>query len=243
MSNEREGFLSRWSRRKAELQHEEATPPTEPRPAVGAEPTLEASEALPEGGELTPEEIEALPRVEDLTPETDITVFLRKGVPEALKNAALRRMWTLDPAIRDYRSEALDYAYDWNVPGGVPGNGPMLPTDDIAAMVRQVFGDPPPESPEVAEGTARGPMSQSVEPAAGEGGERPPEPAESAASETLGQSGNLPVDMAVPLAEQSVRLSAQERLEAAPDWDQTPESEPITGPIVPRRRHGGAKPV
>lgn len=243
MSDEREGFLSRWSRRKAELQHEEVAPAAEPRQDAGAEPTLETSEGVPEAGELTPEEIEALPKVEDLTLDTDMTVFLRKGVPEALKNAALRRMWTLDPAIRDYRSEALDYAYDWNVPGGVPGNGPMLPTDDIAAMVRQVFGDPPPESPETVEGTARGPMSQSVEPAAGEGGEGPQEPPESVGSATLDQPENQPVDVAIPLAEQSVRLGEQEQLEAFPDRDLTPESEPITGPNLPKRRHGGAKPV
>src|SRR5688572_28804209 len=37
---------------------------------------------------------EPLPRVEDLKPESDLSAFLRKGVPEALKLAALRRMWS-----------------------------------------------------------------------------------------------------------------------------------------------------
>jgi hypothetical protein len=139
MSEERESFLSRWSKRKLEErlpERKEPEPGTEPeldaaaapRPAAAAEP------------ELTPEEIEALPNVEDLTADSDLTVFLRKGVPEALKKAALRRMWMLDPAIRDFVGEARDYSYDWNVPGGVPGNGPLLPGDDVDGLLRQVLG-------------------------------------------------------------------------------------------------------
>jgi hypothetical protein len=51
-------------------------------------------------------------------------------------------MWSLDAAIRDHVGDARDYAYDWNAPGGVPGAGPMLPTDDVGAMLRQIFEDP-----------------------------------------------------------------------------------------------------
>jgi hypothetical protein len=86
-----------------------------------------------------------LPRIEDLTPETDLAPFLRNGVPSGLRNAALRRMWALDPTIRDGVGDALDYAYDWNVAGGVPGSGPLLPSDDVEAMVRSIMG-PPAES-------------------------------------------------------------------------------------------------
>jgi hypothetical protein len=70
-----------------------------------------------------------------------LTRFLREGVPQALRNAALRRMWSLDPAIRDAVGHARDYAYDWNTPGGVPGSGALLPGDDVGALVRQVFGE------------------------------------------------------------------------------------------------------
>jgi hypothetical protein len=134
MSAEREDFLLRWSRRKLLLPGGkaatgDATPALAPKPQRESEPTL------------TDEEIAALPKIEDLTAETDITAFLQNGVPAILRKAALRRVWTLDPNIRDYRSEAREYAYDWNVPGGVPGNGPLLPTDDVEAMLRQVFGD------------------------------------------------------------------------------------------------------
>src|SRR5690349_9250496 len=116
-------FLSRWSRRKLEVQREGKAEPAAPL----APEQAPAEEGEPE---LTPEEIAALPKIDEMTPDTDLTVFFRKGVREMLKKAALRRMWSLDPAIRDYVGEAREYAYDWNVPGGVPGNGPLLPTDD-----------------------------------------------------------------------------------------------------------------
>lgn len=128
-------FLSRWSRRKLDTRRSDETQqpqenldPIPDTPADGVE------------DELSPEEIEALPKIEEITPETDITVFLRKGVPDLLRKAALRRLWSVDPAIRDSVGDARDYAYDWNVPGGVPGNGPLLPTDDVEAMLDGLFG-------------------------------------------------------------------------------------------------------
>ena len=121
--------------------------------------------------ELSAEELVRLPDVEDLTAASDLTQFLRKGVPKALRNAALRRMWTLDPAIRDYLGEAREYAYDWNTPDGVPGSGPLLASDDVEAMVRRVIGDhetqPSPE-PEAADEAA-------VEERSGESREAVPE--------------------------------------------------------------------
>src|SRR3546814_8539167 len=51
----------------------------------------------------------------------------------------------LDPAIRDFVGHARDYAYDWNTPGGVPGSGALQP-EDVAAMVRRIFGDFEPEA-------------------------------------------------------------------------------------------------
>jgi hypothetical protein len=160
------GFLSRWSRRKREVEQakratgdpSEQTPPVE-EVSAGAGGPVRASrfegqdaEALPE---LSAEEIARLPHVEDLTGASDLTQFLREGVPQALRNAALRRTWVLDPAIRDYVSEAREYAYDWNTPGGVPGSGPLLASDDVEAMVRRVIGDretqPRPEAESAAE--------------------------------------------------------------------------------------------
>ena len=176
-----EGFLSRWSRRKRETPAEEPAPPPAP-PAAIVPPSPEA-EATAEGGaaegeEITPEELAALPPLDALTAETDVVAFLRRGVPQALRNAALRRAWALDPKVRDFVCEAREYAYDWNVPGGVPGNSDLLPTDDVPAMIRQIFGDGPPaqavaggtsppvSAAPVAEPSPRDPVSHSRRPTA-----------------------------------------------------------------------------
>lgn len=123
----RGGFLSRWSRRKGEARQ----PDVEKR----------LTDRSPEGPALTPEEIAALPRIETLTAESDITAFLRPGVPQSLRNAALRAAWLADPAIRDFVGPARDYSYDWNTAGGAPGHGALEPGCDVAAMVRRVLGE------------------------------------------------------------------------------------------------------
>jgi hypothetical protein len=232
MSEDRDGFLSRWSRRKIEVRREEAHPPT---PAEPTEPIPEPSEAADEP-ELTPEEIAALPKVEEMTAETDITVFLRKGVPELLRKAALRRMWSVDPAIRDYVSEAREYAYDWNVPGGVPGNGPLLPSDNVAAMLRRVFGENPPEGDAVVAGDPAGEaLSRSRE---SDPAEAPPEAEEvSAAGEPEAPD---------TAAEEPQRLANRALPQPGPGSDLLVPPAPASpeSAISPRlRRHGGAKPV
>jgi hypothetical protein len=239
MNAEREDFLSRWSRRKLEARREEEAA-TSPLPAQEAEapPPEAASDVAQDAPDLTPEEIAALPKIEEITAETDITVFLRKGVPEMLKNAALRRMWLLDPKIRDFVGDARDYAYDWNVPGGVPGNGPLLPTDDVEAMVRQVFGDKPaapaalsqmrqpPSSPEIVhkgDGESKDPSDVD---AAQPGGEAAP---------AVARAGD-PVELPA-LPSEPVRLTGQDHV--APPLD----TEPQPLPQSRSRRHGSAKPL
>jgi hypothetical protein len=133
-ADEERNFLARWSQRKREAAKE-----AEQQQAVA--PAAEA--AVPAEPEEEDFDLSLLPSLEEMTPSTDLTLFFKKGVPEALRNAALRKMWALDPAIRDYRSEALDYAYDWNVPGGVPGGGDLPEGFDSSEMVARIFGDAP----------------------------------------------------------------------------------------------------
>ncbi|MDB5649772.1 MAG: hypothetical protein JWL62_1292 [Hyphomicrobiales bacterium] len=132
-----ESFLARWSQRKREALREAAAP--EPVVPAEEEPSVD---------------LKSLPKLEDLTGASDITAFLQKGIPDALRNAALRRAWALDPSVRDYVGDALDYAWDWNVPGGVPGSGEMTVGTDVAKMVSQIFGDSPkvPEPSESPDG-------------------------------------------------------------------------------------------
>lgn len=162
-----DGILSRWARRKQAVRAAEraavqpatpevlpSNPPAEGAPESPAEPSPEEAEALADA-------IAKLPRLEDLTAETDLAPFLRAGIPSVLRNAALRRMWSVDPAIRDFVSEAREYAYDWNTPGGVPGLGPMLPTDDVKAMVERIMrGHAPAPQDEEPEGPEPEPVAQ-----------------------------------------------------------------------------------
>jgi hypothetical protein len=63
-------------------------------------------------------------------------------VPVFLRNAALKRAWAADPGIRDYVNPAMEYAFDWNVIGGVPGSGELEAGYDAASQVAQMFSTP-----------------------------------------------------------------------------------------------------
>jgi hypothetical protein len=126
MAEEQGGFLQRWSRRKQEAAR--ATPAVaRPDPAAEARAAEAAAEARRKADAEEAERAELLsrlPRLEDLAADSDFRQFMHPLVPAALRSAALARMWTLDPAIRDFVGPARDYAWDWNAPGGVPGGGP-----------------------------------------------------------------------------------------------------------------------
>ena len=127
---------------------------------VAAQAGGEAAGAKPEGPAAEPEippapvaeaeavpefDLSSLPKLEEMTGATDITGFLKKGVPEHLRNAALQKSWALDPAIRNYVNPALEYAYDWNTPGGVPGSSetrrrPGRGADGVADHGRRTGG-------------------------------------------------------------------------------------------------------
>jgi hypothetical protein len=200
-------FLSRWSRRKIEVKRaEEST-------AAPEAPETPAGEGAPVAEELSAEELAALPTVESLTAESDIAGFLRKGVPQALRNAALRRAWALDPEIRDYVGDARDYAYDWNIPGGVPGTGPMDPGTDVAQMVKDVFGRS--HELETPEEAAQTPTAAAV------------------AKDAPGPEPLRTADVAADEGE----------VRPEPEPVQTPSINSAVGSPRVRSRHGGAKPA
>jgi hypothetical protein len=245
MSSEGKDFLSRWSRRKIEKRREK---PPVAAPAPVALPEPEDAHAV-SGAEvaLTPEELAALPSIEELTPDTDITVFLRKGVPEFLRNAALRRMWSLDPAIRDYVGDARDYSYDWNVPGGVPGNGPLPPDHDVEAILSQMFGDGPSLS-ERLQATAEEELARGASPVR----ETQNNFGRTAVEADPSDSGVAPQhDELVPSADVRDENPVQQGgdlinpVRSGPSSDVALPSCPDRGapPTATLRRHGGAKPV
>src|SRR5713226_8899299 len=131
-SGDSRSFLARWSQRKLEAKQPGRDAPVA-NPEVPSGPVT--------GGDTEQElDLSSLTKLEDMTATTDITAFLRKGVPEHLRNAALRKSWALDPAIRNYVNPALDYAYDWNTPGGVPGSSEIGAGMDVARLVSQIMG-------------------------------------------------------------------------------------------------------
>src|ERR1700682_5611393 len=130
--DEDKGFLARWSQRKREAK--------QPEPEAPVADADVPSGPVAESDVPQPFDISSLPKLEDVTETTDITGFLRKGVPEHLRNAALRKSWALDPAIRNYVNPALEYAYDWNTPGGVPGSSEIGAGVDVARLVSQIMG-------------------------------------------------------------------------------------------------------
>ena len=131
-SGDNKSFLSRWSQRKRD-----AKQPGAETPSVEIDDAGTAAAENPPAQEV---DLSFLPKLEDLTAATDMTLFLREGVPESVRNAALRKCWALDPAIRNYINPALEYAYDWNTPGGVPGSSEIGIGMDVARLVSQIMG-------------------------------------------------------------------------------------------------------
>ena len=82
-------------------------------------------------------DLSKLPSLDSITAATDIRPFLARGVPSALTRAALRRVWTADPAIRDFVGLA-ENAWDFTDPNAMPGFGPLETTDEVRRMIADV---------------------------------------------------------------------------------------------------------
>jgi hypothetical protein len=107
--------------------------------------TVPGVAALPAGGapQVAPTafDLAALPSLDSIDAQTDITVFLQSDVPAELQVAALRRAWTADPAIRDFK-EMAENDWDFEVADGIPGFGDLGPEVDIQSMLAGLFSEP-----------------------------------------------------------------------------------------------------
>jgi hypothetical protein len=131
-----EEFLARWSRRKREAR----TPVDAPPPTEIAEAPNPAPSGIAETSADTEVDLSSLPPIESITGATDITAFLRKGIPAELSRAALRRAWASDPAIRDFIGLA-ENAWDFNDPNAMPGFGPLdYSAEQLEALVGRIVG-------------------------------------------------------------------------------------------------------
>ncbi len=240
-----EGFLARWSRRKrgAAVPEEdvaavttddttdlvplapEAPPPETPLATLACESPGEMVAAAAEND--TP--ASALPSLESLTIDSDVTAFLRPGVPTPLRQAALRRMWSLDIGIRDFCGPA-DYAWDYNVEGGVPGSSLSM-AGNLRAMLAQVVGRT--EAQLAAYDAGEADNDAGATPGEAPATEPPP---------VLAETG--PLDLPTPLEPPAFVPPAV----AAAAWPTAPapameaDTEPAHPPAR-RRRHGRALPA
>jgi hypothetical protein len=229
--SEEEGFLNRWSRRKQETAKESAA-----ADAVKAE-TSEANAAAVENGNTdTPAaepafDISKLPPVETITAGTDIRAFLSKGVPAALTQAALRRAWSADPAIRDYIGLS-EYSWDFNASGQY-GFGPLDPSLNVQEMVADMFGKVK-EAITDAEALAEKAGAQDAPQANAPMPDEPPQSVDlRSAPREADSSPRTPLEKAAPQSgDKSAHASATQQIGAEP------EEIPL-----PPRRHGSALPT
>ncbi len=227
----RDGFLSRWSKLKQEARREEPQP--ERLSEDRAEDAGPSDAALADEEAISDEELALLPPVEEVTEPAALAGYLRKGVPLAMRNAAMRRMWVLDPAIRDFVDVALDYAYDWNTPGGVPGSGLLPEGYDAKGAAERFLSDSPsgsaartehtdavPEEAVAARDDAPGEDQVTVQPAA--------------------EERKAPLADAAPAEGSTTENST---LVESADVAAPKEARQVVAEQAPARRHGGALPV
>lgn len=93
-------FLARWSDRKravAEADELEAAAPA----VEDGDAEHGALEEVKDPDAITPEELEALEQIdiESLDYEADFTPFMKKGVPDLMRQAALRQLWRSNPIL------------------------------------------------------------------------------------------------------------------------------------------------
>ena len=144
--SDQEKFLERWSRRKrvagevADPSSAKALP--EPSSQTGDQAGKPSPTATPKNPEAPVFDPASLPSLDSIGAQTDISAFLKPGVPSDLKLAALRRAWTMDPAIRDFKG-LQENDWNFNDPNGIPGFGELDPGFDVKKMLGDLFGDSP----------------------------------------------------------------------------------------------------
>ena len=233
--SEHENFVSRWSRLKHESESR-GKRQTELRERAAPSSTAVTSSANEDeaAGPETPAtpivDPADLPSLDSITAGTDISRFLRSGVPAELTVAALRRAWVSDPLIRDFIGIA-ENQWDFTNPTTIPGFGPLHETGDKLSLIAQTVPTLDRSldefSARLSDTDASAEKSRSVT-----GGSRRDE-----IGETVGEKEAASATRGVD-SETSNAAAESGRVEAAVQNDLFP------GSSTPRRRHahGGALP-
>ena len=167
--------LSRWSRRKLEGAAE--------APAPASAPAVVPAPATAPGVSVPPAPVE-LPPVESLTFDSDFTAFLRPGVDDKVKRAALKQLF------RDPRFNVMDgldtYIDDYT-------KADPIPPDILADLLQRGFG-PAPETGQEQAAAVNAPreepaVTDATQPAISAGSERAVTPPRPPLSPELGGEG------------------------------------------------------
>ncbi|MCK1626803.1 DUF3306 domain-containing protein [Bradyrhizobium sp. 160] len=122
MSND-QNFLARWSRRKRGVATDQGK--QSKQIDISDDVTSEAASASVASGEnRLPFDPASVPAIQSIGVESDIRPFLEAKVPDDMARAALRRVWTLEPTIRDFVGLS-ENSEDFNAPGAMAGFGPI----------------------------------------------------------------------------------------------------------------------
>lgn len=254
--NDREAFLSRWSRRKRQAAESVALPPraeatdTAASSRIALEPARTSPTNTSAPTETTAEpfvDLSKLPSLDSIGPATDIRPFLQPGIPPSLARAALRRLWSADPMIRDYIGPS-ENAWDFTAPDGMHGFGPLLPTDDVKRLLAQVFREDgrDPGSAQHDSRADEGRSSGEQTAAMRDDAERNDQDAEACAKENREmqleerQVDNEPDTSFQNVTHESLMVRRSEDGFAAQHID---HSDPSQTAAISRRRHGKALPI
>ncbi|MEQ9488167.1 MAG: DUF3306 domain-containing protein [Alphaproteobacteria bacterium] len=92
----------------AEAVPADAAPDLQPAEAVAASETAETEQDASPEEDAYPED---LPSIESLTKDSDFTAFMSDRVSDAIRNAALRKLWVSNPALANLDG-LIDYGED-----------------------------------------------------------------------------------------------------------------------------------
>jgi hypothetical protein len=189
MAQDEEGLLKRWSRRKLEQrERERQAAPLQTEEEGGGKTDLTTAGKKPsaDGPPASAETLPDLPPIESLTRDSDFTAFMRDGVPEDLRNLALRKLWRSDPVFANLDG-MLEYGEDYSQ-WFKPGVGATLKTlyrvgqgylvDDVEAAP-----EAPVEGSDPAVAAAEAPSAETAAPDPN-GANRDHRPAPEAGAET-----------------------------------------------------------
>ena len=111
-----ENFLSRWSKKKSKQKTQIENSKTKQIDPESSTETENQSSLVEENDKLNDEELLKkynLPNPEKIKTEKSLDVFFKEGVPDRLRQIALRRVWRLNPIIRFADAEINDYHEDF----------------------------------------------------------------------------------------------------------------------------------